>query len=89
LPDGSARRYSLGAGPSGLTQGGRRDHRGRPGPDARVALRLGLEEIAIRLAGAGPPFNPLEAPPPDLEAPVAERPIGGLGLVLVRHIVEH
>ena len=36
----------------------------------------------------GPPFNPLEAPEPDLEAPLAERPIGKLGLVLVKHLAD-
>jgi sigma-B regulation protein RsbU (phosphoserine phosphatase) len=61
---------------------------GRPGPDTHVGIRLGPEEIEIRLEDAGPPFNPLEAPAPDLEAPPAARPVGGLGLVLVRHLVD-
>src|SRR5262249_11909756 len=43
---------------------------------------------AIRLEDAGPPFNPLEAPAPNLEAPLAERSVGGLGLLLVKHLVE-
>jgi anti-anti-sigma factor len=46
------------------------------------------EEIQIRFEDVGPPFNPLERPAPDLDAPIAERPVGGLGLVLVRHLVE-
>lgn len=32
----------------------------------------------------GPEFNPLHAAPPNLDAPLAERPVGGLGIHLVR-----
>jgi anti-anti-sigma factor len=61
---------------------------GEAGREAHVEVRMPPEEIRIRIEDAGPPFNPLEAPEPDLEAPVAERPIGKLGLVLVRHLAE-
>jgi anti-anti-sigma factor len=60
---------------------------GEPGREARVGLRLLPDEIEIRIEDTGPPFNPLDAPPPDLDAPLAERPVGGLGLVLVRQFV--
>jgi sigma-B regulation protein RsbU (phosphoserine phosphatase) len=60
---------------------------GEPGREARVGLRLLPDEIEIRIEDTGPPFNPLEAPVPDLDAPLAERPVGGLGLVLVRQLV--
>ena len=59
---------------------------GQAGREAHVEVRMPPEEIRIRIEDAGPPFNPLEAPEPDLEAPVAERPIGELGLVLVKHL---
>jgi anti-anti-sigma factor len=61
---------------------------GQPGRRASVELRLLPEEIQIRFEDVGPPFNPLERAAPDLDAPIAERPVGGLGLVLVRHLVE-
>ena len=63
-------------------------YRGQPGHQAHVGLRLLPEKIEIRLEDAGPPFNPLEAPAPDLEAPLAARPIGGLGLLLVSRLVD-
>ena len=44
-----------------------------PGHQADVGLRLLPEEIWIRLEDAGAPFNPFEAPAPDLEALWAER----------------
>ena len=61
---------------------------GEAGREAHVEVRMPPEEIRIRIEDAGPPFNPLEAPEPDLEAPVAERPIGKLGLVLVKHLTD-
>ena len=36
----------------------------------------------------GPPFDPLRQPPPDLGAPLEERPIGGLGIHLVRKMTD-
>ena len=61
---------------------------GHRGHLAHVGIRVSPGEIAIRIEDTGPPFNPLAAPEPDLEAPVAERPVGKLGLVLVRRLVD-
>ena len=59
---------------------------GRPGGEADVEVRLFPEEIRIRFEDAGPPFNPLERPAPDVEAPIATRRVGGLGIFLVRQL---
>jgi anti-anti-sigma factor len=61
---------------------------GQPGQVAQVAIRLVPEEIQIRIEDTGPAFNPLEAPTPNLEAPLADRPVGKLGLVLVKRLVD-
>jgi sigma-B regulation protein RsbU (phosphoserine phosphatase) len=61
---------------------------GERGHLCHVVLRLPAEEIQIRIEDTGPPFNPLAAPEPDLEAPAADRPVGKLGLVLVRRLVD-
>ena len=61
---------------------------GQSGRAAHVEVRMPPEEIRIRIEDAGPPFNPLEAPEPDLEAPLVDRPIGKLGLVLVKHLAD-
>lgn len=42
----------------------------------------------VRFSDAGPAFNPLLHPPPDTSAPLEERPIGGLGIHLVRQIAD-
>jgi anti-sigma regulatory factor (Ser/Thr protein kinase) len=53
-------------------------------------LRLEAEqrgtELELRLLDNGPPFDPTRAAAPNLELPISERPIGGLGLLLVRRM---
>jgi sigma-B regulation protein RsbU (phosphoserine phosphatase) len=55
---------------------------------ARVEIRLLAEEIQLRFEDSGPPFNPLEQPAPDLDASLAERRVGGLGILLIRRLVD-
>jgi anti-anti-sigma factor len=61
---------------------------GQRGHLAHVGVRLPPEEIQFRIEDTGPAFDPLAAPEPDLEAAVADRPVGKLGLVLVRRLVD-
>ena len=55
-----------------------------------IVVRLALEEgvLAMQVEDDGRAFNPLEAPAPDVNATIEERPIGGLGIHLVRSIVD-
>ena len=55
---------------------------------AHVEIRVLAEEIRLRFEDTGPPFNPLEQPAPDLDAPIAARGVGGLGILLIRHLVD-
>ena len=50
--------------------------------EAELAVVNGQADLTLR--DDGTPFDPVTAPSPDLERPVEERPIGGLGLHLVR-----
>ena len=44
-------------------------------------------QIKIELSDNGCPYNPLEeAPSPDFTSPVKDRPIGGLGVYLVKQL---
>ena len=54
-----------------------------------IGVTLALEggELTIEFNDDGPPFDPLLAPSPDLDRPIADRPIGGLGLHIVRSLV--
>lgn len=55
-----------------------------------VNIYLSIEEkdLNIRVEDDGMPFNPLEIPEPDLNLPLEERKIGGLGIYFVRKTVE-
>ena len=44
--------------------------------------------LTLRFRDQGAPFDPLSAQTPDLEADILDRPIGGLGLYLIRQIAE-
>ena len=49
---------------------------------------LALEELMLDMMLGTEAFDPLAEPSPDLEAPLEERPLGGLGLTLVRALVQ-
>jgi serine/threonine-protein kinase RsbW len=51
-----------------------------------IDVRLTLEGpvLTIEVEDDGRPFNPLDAPPPDLSLSIEERPLGGLGIHIVR-----
>ncbi|MBR5034311.1 MAG: SpoIIE family protein phosphatase [Bacteroidales bacterium] len=44
--------------------------------------------LTFTIADSGTPFDPTQNPEPDLQASVQERPIGGLGIHLVRTIMD-
>jgi serine/threonine-protein kinase RsbW len=46
------------------------------------------EALVITLHDHGTPFNPLEVPQPDFDAPLEERDNGGLGLYLMRQLMD-
>jgi anti-sigma regulatory factor (Ser/Thr protein kinase) len=55
-----------------------------------ITVRFGVEaeEIGLEVEDDGKPFNPLEVPEPDTTKPLEERPIGGLGIHLVRKLTD-
>jgi anti-sigma regulatory factor (Ser/Thr protein kinase) len=57
-------------------------------PVAEVVLSVTGAEAILEFRDAGRPFDPLAQPPPDLDVPLEERSIGGLGLPLVRALVD-
>ena len=53
-----------------------------------VSLVLEGERLTIDVSDDGIAFNPLDALPPDLDLPIMERPVGGLGIHIVRALTE-
>jgi serine/threonine-protein kinase RsbW len=46
------------------------------------------QDITLRVRDDARPFNPLEQPGPDLEIPIEDRGIGGMGIHIVREIMD-
>jgi anti-sigma regulatory factor (Ser/Thr protein kinase) len=53
-----------------------------------IRIRLDCGGIEIEVEDDGKPFNPLEKEDPDIDASIEERPIGGLGIYLVRNYMD-
>jgi anti-sigma regulatory factor (Ser/Thr protein kinase) len=58
--------------------------------DHQINLRLsvGDGEVTAEVEDDGKPFNPLEAPEPDVTKPIEERQVGGLGIHLTRKLMD-
>ena len=58
--------------------------------DHIIVIRLSLdqEKWTVEVEDDGRPFNPLNAPEPDTKQLLGERPIGGLGIHLVRKLID-
>jgi anti-sigma regulatory factor (Ser/Thr protein kinase) len=53
-----------------------------------VRLRRAADGVLLEVEDDGKPFDPLQAPPPDLSLPLERRPIGGLGIHLIRNLMD-
>jgi anti-sigma regulatory factor (Ser/Thr protein kinase) len=65
-------------------------HGSHPGLAARVEVSLLAADggLTMTVEDDGPGFNPLSLQPPDLTASLAERRVGGLGVFLVRRVMD-
>lgn len=53
-----------------------------------LVFSLGDADVEVVITDDAAPFNPLEAAPADTTSPLSDRAIGGLGLMLVRELVD-
>ena len=53
-----------------------------------IVLSVADHAMTILVVDDGRPFDPLAAPSPDLSLPIEDRPIGGLGLHLLRQLAD-
>ena len=56
--------------------------------EIQADVRVGPAELALRVTDDGSEFDPLSAPPPDQQKAFEERPVGGLGVHLVRNLAQ-
>ena len=52
-------------------------------PRIEVSVRAEASKVILTVLDTGPPFNPADAPPPDLSGDLDNRAVGGVGLHLV------
>lgn len=56
--------------------------------EVQVSLERRGGDVILVTEDDGPPFDPLTLPPPDVDAPLEEREIGGLGVFLIRELMD-
>jgi anti-sigma regulatory factor (Ser/Thr protein kinase) len=54
----------------------------------KLIMELNGDELTITLINWGKPFDPASIPPPDLNATLEDRKIGGLGMYLIRKLMD-
>ena len=53
-----------------------------------VDFNMATSEIVITFSDNGIAYNPLQVPPPDFDSPLADREIGGLGVFVVKKLMD-
>jgi serine/threonine-protein kinase RsbW len=61
---------------------------GRSGGEVTIEAELCPDRLTVTLTDDGKPFDPLSAASPDTALPVEQRKIGGLGIHLVRGLMD-
>jgi len=51
-----------------------------------IKVQVWENEMALTVTDDGIPFNPLDLPAPDINLPLEQRPIGGLGIYMLRRM---
>jgi serine/threonine-protein kinase RsbW len=62
-------------------------YRGRKGV-VEIEVWRERQWLAVRLRDRAPPFDPATIPPPNLDLPLEQRPLGGLGIYLSRQLTD-
>jgi serine/threonine-protein kinase RsbW len=62
---------------------------GRPGGEVTVEAELRADRLSVTLTDDGLPFDPFGMAAPDTALSMAERPVGGLGIHVVRQMMDN
>ncbi len=67
------------------------NHGGEEGGSGDIGVTIDTDgkDVIVEIRDGGPPFNPLEVPPPDTSQSLEDREPGGLGIHLLRNIFDH
>ncbi len=61
---------------------------GQAGDVHILCERAEEDRLVVEFRDRGVPFAPVETAEPDLSTPIADRPIGGLGIFLIRKMID-
>ena len=62
-------------------------YQGQPGLIEVEVGRAG-DDLVVRLRDQAAPFDPTQVPPPDLNLPLEQRPVGGMGVYLIQQLMD-
>jgi len=62
-------------------------YQGQPG-SIQIEVKYEGDDLVVRLRDQAPPFDPTTAPPPDLSLPLEKRPLGGMGIHIMRRLTD-
>jgi anti-sigma regulatory factor (Ser/Thr protein kinase) len=65
----------------------RHGYQGQPGW-LRLEIWRDGRSLIVKQYDAAPPFDPTAVPPPDTTLPLALRPLGGMGIHMMRHFTD-
>ena len=60
---------------------------GRPGP-VTICVEVVNNDLRVVLTDNAPPFDPTRVSPPDIFLPLEDRPLGGLGVHMMRQLTD-
>ena len=60
---------------------------GQPGP-VTICVEIVNDDLRVVLTDSAPPFDPTRVPPPDIFLPLEDRPLGGLGVHMMRQLTD-
>ncbi|RYD78151.1 MAG: ATP-binding protein [Verrucomicrobiaceae bacterium] len=59
------------------------------GQEVSIRIEVAEREVRAIVSDGGRDFDPLSMPAPDLSLPLEQRPLGGLGIHIVRSLMDH
>lgn len=60
----------------------------KPGEPIGIVCRISQESVEVQITDAAPRFDPFTVPEPELEESIEDRSIGGLGVYLIRRVMD-
>jgi len=61
---------------------------GRQGEPIMISCRISTDRAEVQIADSAPRFDPLSVPEPDVGEGIEQRDVGGLGVYLIRQVMD-